>query len=43
MIKSIHQKIVQTPSGHTSVIKNEDEEIALVFILTSAFGTWYAF
>ena len=35
--------IVQTPSKHNSDIKHEDEKIALVLVLTSAFGICYAF
>ena len=33
----------EVPSKHTSAIMYEEEKIALVLILTSAFGMWYAF
>ena len=36
-------KAVLPSPKHTSVITHEEERVALVLVLTSAFGIWYAF
>ena len=43
IVQAHKTSIVQIPSKHTSGIMHEDEKIAFLLVLTSAFGILYAF
>ena len=42
MPKATHKEVLPSPR-HTSIITHEEEWIALVLVLTRAFGIWYVF